>query len=33
MVVVTDGQSPIETEDWEEAIEKLNGYDVQLTIV
>lgn len=33
IAIVTDGQSPIETEDWELTVEKLNSLDIQLTVL
>lgn len=31
--MVTDGESPIEVEDWEATVAKMDGLDVSLTIV
>ena len=33
VVLVTDGNSEIETEDWEATVDKMNEYDVKLTVV
>ncbi|GLB36606.1 putative SPOC domain-like protein [Lyophyllum shimeji] len=33
IVIVTDGESPIEVEDWEATVEKMNGLDISLTVV
>ncbi|KAF5377271.1 hypothetical protein D9615_006424 [Tricholomella constricta] len=33
IVIVTDGESPIEVEDWEATVEKMNGLDISLTLI
>ncbi|KAF8168356.1 ku80-like protein [Crassisporium funariophilum] len=33
IVIVTDGESPIEVEDWEETVRKMDGLNITLTIV
>lgn len=32
-MLVTDGESPIEIEDWEATTKKMDAYDISLTIV
>jgi len=32
-VLVTDGESPIEIEDWEATTKKMDAHDISLTIV
>lgn len=33
IIIVTDAESPIEIEDWEATVEKMNNLDIQLTVV
>ncbi|KAG2160210.1 SPOC domain-like protein [Suillus bovinus] len=33
IVIVTDGQSPMEIEDWEATVKKMNSLDISLTII
>lgn len=33
IVLVTDGQSEIETEDWEATVDKMNDLDIRFTVV
>lgn len=33
IVIVTDGQSPIEIEDWEATVKKMNALDISLTVM
>ncbi|KDQ54942.1 hypothetical protein JAAARDRAFT_196318 [Jaapia argillacea MUCL 33604] len=33
MILVTDGENPIEIEDWEAIVKKMNAFDVRLTII
>lgn len=33
IVIVTDGQSPMEIEDWEATVKKMNSLEISLTIM
>ena len=33
IVLLTDGESPIEVEDWEATVKKMNALDISLTVV
>jgi len=33
VVIVTDGESPIEVEEWEATVQKMLSYNVHLTVV
>ena len=33
MVLLTDGENPIEIEDWELMVKKINDLDIHMTIV
>lgn len=33
IVIVTDGESPIEIEDWEATVKKMNALDISLTVM
>lgn len=33
IVIITDGESPIEVEDWEATVQKMDALDISLTVV